>query len=58
MSDTLLTTCKECKEETDCIDGLCSSCANSEYFCACGNELSYYEHEHVGVCKSCRWTII
>ena len=55
MSDTINGTCRKCKiSDLDCIEGICSACASGEYFCDCGEQVSEYEIDHVGVCKNCR----
>lgn len=55
MSDQITATCKTCHEEQDdCVNGECFSCSVGEYWCACGNEMTWYEMEYIGVCKECR----
>ena len=54
MADTITQECNKCGFDTDCIEGICMNCREGEYFCACGNQISEHELDHVGVCQDCR----
>jgi hypothetical protein len=51
--DTTTQECKLCHVEGDCIEGLCSSCAEGDYFCKCNNPTDREQLERAGVCKDC-----